>query len=114
MKKALLSAFVASALMLGASAAMAQSTFHPPEGTAAGTWNAEMGPSLRTMYTTNKYTMYSDPTMKPVVGTVLPTGVTVYPLPDSMKAPMPGTYSYTVINGQTVVVDSNRKVVQMW
>ena len=116
MKKAILSAFVASTLMLGAGVAMAQSTsaVHPPETTAAGLWNSEMGSSLRSTYTTNKYTTYNDPAMRPVIGTVLPTGVTVYPLPDSMKAPMPGTYSYTVINGQPVVVDSSRKVLHMW
>jgi hypothetical protein len=45
----------------------------------------------------------------------LPQTVTVYPLPQTVVPPTPGTYSYTIINNEPVVVDTTtRKVVHTW
>ena len=46
---------------------------------------------------------------------VLPQTVTVYPLPATVVAPSPGSYSYSIINNEPVVVETTtRKVVHTW
>ncbi|EAU40077.1 hypothetical protein FP2506_02510 [Fulvimarina pelagi HTCC2506] len=44
------------------------------------------------------------------VGTALPEPVPLYKLPEGVAPP---TYQYTVVDGQTVLVDENRSIVQI-
>ena len=65
--------------------------------------------------TTQKYSSFSDPSMKPVVGSELPQTVTVYPLPSTVTVTQPDQYSYGIVNNQPVVVErTTRKVVHTW
>jgi hypothetical protein len=110
MRKSLFSIATAALLVSGAGLASAQTTT-----TTTTQWTAADGTAMTQYSTSQKYQSFSDPTLTPSVGMVLPGTVTVYPLPTTVVAPMPGTYSYSIINNQPVVVDTTtRKVVHTW
>ena len=47
-----------------------------------------------------------------VVGATLPPGVTLYPIPNHVYAPVHGhVYAYAVVNGQRVVVDTRTRAI---
>ena len=111
MRKSLFSIVTASVLLSGAGLASAQTT----TTTTTTQWTPAQGTAITQYSTTQKYQSFSDPTMMPSVGMVLPGTVTVYPLPETVVAPSPGSYSYSIINNQPVVVDTTtRRVVHTW
>jgi hypothetical protein len=110
MRKSLFSIVTASALLAGAGLASAQTTT-----STTSTWTNDQGSAITSYSTTQKYPSFSDPALKPTVGMALPETVTVYPLPPTVVAPSPGSYSYSIINNQPVVVETTtRKVVHTW
>jgi hypothetical protein len=110
MRKMLLSMVAASALLAAAGAALAESTT-----TTTTTWRSEDGALIREHTTTQKYSTVDDPSMKPKVGVVLPEQVQIYSLPQNVEVSEPERYSYTIINGQPVVVErSTRRIVHIW
>ncbi len=110
MNKTLFSIAAASVLMAGAVAASADTTT-----TTTSSWSNDMGPAFTQYSTTKHYSSINDPAMHPSVGAELPSSVTVYPLPDTMKVPSAERYSYSIINNHPVVVErSTRKVVHTW
>jgi len=111
MRKSLFSIVTASVLLSGAGLAAAQTT----TSTTTTQWTPDQGTAITQYSTTQKYQSFSDPAMSPTIGMVLPGTVTVYPLPTTVVAPTPGSYSYSIINNQPVVVDTTtRKVVHTW
>jgi hypothetical protein len=111
MRKSLFSIVTASVLLSGVGLAAAQTT----TTTTTTQWTPDQGTAITQYSTTQKYQSFSDPAMTPTIGMVLPGTVTVYPLPATVVAPAPGTYSYSIINNQPVVVDTTtRKVVHTW
>jgi hypothetical protein len=111
MRKSLFSIVTASALLAGAGLASAQST----TTTTTTQWTPAQGTAMTQYSTTQKYQSYSDPALMPTVGMALPETVTVYPMPSTVVAPPPGSYSYSIINNQPVVVETTtRKVVHTW
>jgi hypothetical protein len=110
MRKSLFSIATAAMLVSGVGLASAQTTT-----TTTTQWTAADGTAMTQYSTTQKYQSFSDPALVPTVGMVLPGTVTVYPLPTTVVAPASGTYSYSIINNQPVVVDTTtRKVVHTW
>lgn len=111
MSKSLLSFAAASMLFGSIGFASAQST----TTTTTTTWTTEQGKVFTDYSTTQKYTSFDDPAMKPVVGMALPQTVTVYPLPSTVTVVGPEQYSYGIVNNQPVVVErTTRKVVHTW
>ena len=111
MRKSLFSIVTASVILSGAGLASAQTS----TTTTTTQWTPDQGSAITTYSTTQKYTSFSDPTLTPTVGMVLPGTVTVYPLPPTVVVQSPDRYSYGIINDHTVVVDrSNRQVVHTW
>jgi hypothetical protein len=111
MRKSLFSIVTASALLVGAGLASAQTS----TTTTTTQWTPDQGTAITQYSTSQHYQSYSDPALTPTVGTVLPGSVTVYALPQTVVPPTPGSYSYSVINNQPVVVDTTtRKVVHTW
>jgi len=109
-RKSLFSIVTASALLAGAGLASAQTTT-----TTTTQWTPAQGTAMAQYSTTQKYQSFSDPALTPTVGMALPEAVTVYPLPTTVLAPPAGSYSYSIINNQPVVVDTTtRKVVHTW
>ena len=109
MKKSHLSILSMSLLFVGIQLASAQTS------TTTTTWTNDQGTVIREYSTTKKYTSFSDPSLKPNVGVVLPSTVMLYPLPETIKVPNSDTYSYTIINNEPVVVErTTRKVVHSW
>ncbi len=110
MRGSLLSMAAASALLAGVGLASAQTTT-----TTTSTWTNDQGPAFRQYSTTQHYSSFNDPSMKPSIGMELPGTVTVYPLPETMTVPDRDRYSYGMINDRPVVVErSSRKVVHTW
>src|SRR5471030_1532062 len=108
MRRSLLSIVAASALLAGVGLASAQTT----TTTNTTTWTTDQGTAIREYSTTKKYSSFSDPSLKPSVGTALPGTVTLYPLPDTMKVPSSDTYSYGIVNDHPIVVErTTRKVI---
>jgi hypothetical protein len=108
MRKSLFSIVTASALAVGVGAASAQTT-------TTTTWTNDQGAAITTYSTSQKYSSFRDPTMKPSVGMELPNTVTVYPLPGTVKVEQPDRYSYGIINDHPVVVErTSRKVIHTW
>jgi hypothetical protein len=111
MRKSLFSIVTASVLLAGAGLASAQTT----TTTTTQQWTPAEGTAMTEYSTTQHYQSFSDPALKPTVGEALPGTVTVYPLPATVVAPTPGSYSYSIINNQPVVVETTtRKVVHTW
>jgi len=107
MRKVLLSMATASALLVSASAFA--------ETTTTTTWTAADGSVIKEYSTTQKYEPVTVPDFNAEVGVELPSNVTVYSLPSTMKVSEPDRYSYTIINDQPVVVErSSRRVVHVW
>ena len=79
------------------------------------TWTNDQGTAIREYSTTKHYNSFSDPSFHANVGTALPQGASLYPLPESMNVPHSETYSYSIVNNHPVVVErSTRKVVHTW
>jgi hypothetical protein len=109
MRKTLFSIAAASVLIAGAAMAADMTT------TTSSTWSNDEGTTLEHYSTTKHYNSYNKPGMDVTVGSSLPSAVTVYPLPDTMKVPSAERYSYGIINDHPVVVErSTRKVVHTW
>jgi hypothetical protein len=110
MRKSLFSIVTASALLAGTGLASAQTTT-----TTTTQWTPNQGSAITQYSTTQHYQSFSDPALTPTVGMALPGTVTMYPLPQTVVPPTPGSYSYSIINNQPVVVDTTtRKVVHTW
>lgn len=110
MRKSLFSIVTASALVSGVGLASAQTTT-----TTTTQWTPDQGTAITQYSTTQHYQSFSDPALTPTVGAVLPGTVTVYALPQTVVAPTPGAYSYSIVNNQPVVVETTtRKVVHTW
>jgi hypothetical protein len=111
MRKSLFSIVTASVLLSGVGLAAAQTT----TTTTTTQWTPDQGSAITTYSTTQKYQSFSDPSITPTVGMVLPSTVTVYPLPSTVVVQSPDRYSYGIVNDHTVVVDrTNRQVVHTW
>jgi hypothetical protein len=111
MRKSLFSIVTASVLASGVGLASAQTS----TTTTTTQWTPAQGTAITQYSTTQNYQSFSDPAMTPTVGMVLPGTVTMYALPQTVVAPTPGAYSYSIINNQPVVVDTTtRKVVHTW
>jgi hypothetical protein len=111
MNKSLFSFAAASVLLAGFGFASAQST----TTTTTTTWTTEQGKAFTDYSTTQKYSSFSDPNLKPSVGSELPQTVTIYPLPSTVTVVQPDRYSYGIVNNQPVVVErTTRKVVHTW
>ena len=109
MRKTLFSIAVAAALLAGSGVVKAQTS------TSTTTWTTDQGATIREYSTTQKYTSFMDPNLKPNVGMALPGTITLYPLPDSLKVQTPEQYSYGMINNQPVIVErTTRKVIHSW
>ena len=110
MRRSLFTAIAASMLLAGAGGAFAQTST-----TTTTTWTPDEGTAITQYSTTQKYESFSDPTMAPAVGMVVPNTVTGYPLPSTVMVESPDRYSYVIINKQPVVIDRvSRKVVHVW
>jgi hypothetical protein len=110
MKKSLLSALTAVALLSGASIAAAETTT-----TRTTTWTDEQGTVIREYSTTKRYAPFNDPKLEANVGVELPSNVTLYALPETIKIQEPERYSYVIINDRPVVVEkSTRRVIHTW
>ena len=109
MNKSLMSIVTASMLLAGVGFATAQTM------TTTTTWTTDQGTAIRDYSTTQKYTSFSDPALKPNVGMELPNTVTLYPLPSTVTVQSPDRYSYGIVNGNPIVVErTTRKVVHTW
>ena len=111
MCKSRLSILAASALVIGAiGVASAQSTT-----SATSTWTSDQGSVFRDYSTTKKYEPFMDPAFHVEVGVALPGAVELYPLPEPLSLPNRENYSYSIVNGQPVVVErSSRKILHFW
>jgi hypothetical protein len=110
MRRSLLSIVTASVFLAGVGLASAQTTT-----SSSTTWTTDQGAAIRQYSTSQHYSSFSDPSIKPNVGMVLPGTVTIYPLPETMQVPEADHYSYGIINNNPVVVDrSSRTVVHTW
>lgn len=99
-------------LLAGIGFASAQNT---TTTTTARTWTADDGKAITECSTTQKYTSFGDPALKPMVGSQQPQTVTIYPLPSTVMVVQPDTYSYGIVNNSPVVVErTTRKVVHTW
>jgi hypothetical protein len=109
MNKTLFSMAAVSVLLAGAAMAADMTT------STSSTWTNDEGTTLHEYSTTKHYNSVNDPSMHVTVGASLPSTVTVYPLPDTMKVPSAEKYSYSIVNEHPVVVErSTRKVVHTW
>jgi hypothetical protein len=112
MNRSLFAIVTASAILSGAGLASAETT---TTTTTTRQWTPDQGAAITQYSTTQKYQSFSDPSLTPTVGAMLPSTVTVYPLPPTVVPPSPGSYSYSIVNNQPVVIDSTtRKVVHTW
>jgi hypothetical protein len=101
---------IASALLASVGVASAQTTTQ-----TTTSWTNDQGAVIRNYSTTQKYSSFNDPALKPDVGVALPGTVTIYPLPDTVKVETPDRYSYGIVNEHPVVVErTTRKVVHTW
>jgi hypothetical protein len=109
--KSLLSILAVSAIIIGtASVASAQVTT-----TATSSWTTDQGTVFRDYSTTKKYKPFSDPAFHAEIGVALPGTVELYPLPETIEIPNRENYSYSIVNGQPVVVERNsRKILHSW
>jgi hypothetical protein len=107
MKKLLVPLIASAAFISGAGMAIAQVT-----QTTTTTWTNEQGTMIREYSTVKKYAPVSDPALDVSVGATLPSNVTVYPLPETVKVVNPDRYSYVIVNDEPVIVErSSRRVI---
>src|SRR5476651_1700910 len=112
MKKSLLSIATASVLLASVGLASAQTG---TTTTTESSWTADQGRSFSEYSTIKKYSSFSDPAFKAAPGSEVPSGVTLYPIPDTVKIQSADRYRYGMINDHPVVVESTtRKVVHSW
>jgi hypothetical protein len=110
MRGSLLSLAAASVLLAGVGLASAQTSSQ-----TTTTWTNDQGSAFRQYSTSQHYSSFNDPSMKPSIGMELPGTVTIYPLPETMKVPDADRYSYGMVNDRPVVVErTTRKVVHTW
>jgi hypothetical protein len=110
MKKFMLTVVASAALLSGAGMAAAQTTT-----TTTTTWTNEQGNMIREYSTVKKYSSVNDPSLNISVGATLPSNVTVYPLPETVKVKDPDRYSYVIVNDEPVVVErTTRRVIHRW
>src|ERR1700691_2445347 len=86
MRKSLFAIAAASVFVASVGLATAQTT------STTTTWTNDQGPAISQYSTTQHYSSFSDPSLRPSVGMVLPGTVTLYPLPETMKVPDAQTY----------------------
>jgi len=111
MRNTIFAATATLALLAGAAPVLAQES----TTTTTTTWSPAEGSELTQSWTTNRYAPVAAPDVQPSVGVVLPSSVTVYPLPPQMQVPDPQMYSYSVIDNRPVVVErSTRRIVHVW
>ena len=111
MTKSLFAIATASVFAAGLGLASAQMT----TTTTTETWTNDQGTMFRDYSTTKKYSSFTDPSLKPAVGMELPSTVTLYPLPDTIKIQSPDRYRYGMVNNHPVVVDgSSHKIIHVW
>ena len=83
--------------------------------TTTTTWTTDQGTAIREYSTTQKYSSFSDPNLRPNIGMELPGTITLYPLPETMMVPSSERYSYGIVNERPIVVErSSRKVIHTW
>ncbi len=100
----------AAILLAGVGLASAETTT-----STSTTWTNDQGTAIREYSSTQHYSSYSDPGFNANVGVALPSGATLYPLPETMHVPKSETYSYSIVNNRPVVVErSTRKVIHSW
>src|SRR5580704_95199 len=100
MRKSLFAIATASLFVASVGLATAQTST-----TTTTTWTNDQGPAITQYSTTQHYSSFTDPSLMPSVGMVLPGTVTLYPLPQTVNVPDAQTYSYSIINNQPVVVE---------
>lgn len=106
--------FLLSAALLAAGIGVA-SAQTSSSTTTTTTWSPEYGSTIREYSTTQKYQSFSDPSLQPKVGVVLPNTIELHPLPPSINVPQSQSYSYSIINDRPVVVErSTRRVIHTW
>jgi Protein of unknown function (DUF1236) len=111
MKAPLFSIVAASVLAAGMGVASAQSS----STSTTTTWSNEAGTTMREYSSTRHYRSYDDPAWHAQVGMELPSSVTTYPLPDTMRVPSAERYSFGIVNNNPVVVErTTRKVIHTW
>ncbi len=112
MRKSLLSIVAAASLVATAGVASAQTT---TTTTTTTEWTPDQRTAITQYSTTQHYQSYSDPNFTPSVGAPLPSSVTVYPLPNTVRIERPERYSYGIVNNQPIIIErSNRQVVHAW
>ena len=110
MKKSLFSIVTASLLLTGISVASAQTTTN-----TTTSWTNEQGTVIHEYSTSKKYGSYSEPAWKAEIGSELPSKVTIYPLPETMKIMPVDRYSYGIVNEHPIIVErTTRRVVHSW
>jgi len=110
MRISLLSTVAATILLSAAGLASAETST-----TTTSTWTPDQGAAITQYSTTKHYESYRDTKLNPTVGAELPSAVTVYPLPGTMKVEHPDQYSYGIVNDHNVIVDrTDRRVVHTW
>lgn len=110
MRKSLLSAVAATALVIGAGIATAQTST-----TTTTTWKDDYGATIRQHSTTQSYKSFDDPSLRPQIGMALPDTVVVHPLPETVVVPRRESFSYSIINNQPVIVERDtRKVIRVY
>jgi archaellum component FlaG (FlaF/FlaG flagellin family) len=111
MRKSLLTIAAVSMMFAGVGIAAAQTS----TTTTTSEWTNDQGKTFTEYSKTKNYNSVKDPAMKPAVGMELPSTITLYPLPDTMKVQSADKYRYNIINDHPVVVEStSRKVVHSW
>lgn len=111
MRKSILSAVAATAILAGAGIAQAQTT----TTTTTTEWKNDYGTTIRKDSTTQSYKSYDDPALRPQVGMALPGAVVVHPLPETIVVPRRESFSYSIINNQPVIVErDSRKVIHVY
>ena len=111
MKKIFTVVVAGFALIVLASGSHAQTS----STTTTTTWSDHQGAQLSQSYTSNKYTVVTDPNMQANRGVILPPTVALYPLPATITMPDRENYRSTIINSHPVVVEkTTRKVVHTW
>jgi archaellum component FlaG (FlaF/FlaG flagellin family) len=103
-------AVAAVAVLLSGSAFAAELTT-----TTTSTWTNEQGAMIREQSVVKHYNNVSDPKIETTIGTEVPTTVTMYALPETIKVPEPERYSYVIVNDHPVIVEKRtRRIIHAW
>lgn len=110
MRKSLFSVVAAAMLIAGGNVYAVEKTT-----TTTTTWTNEQGNMIREYSTTKHYDSFNDPKVEVRVGSELPSTIELYSLPETIKVPDDKQYSYSIVNGRPVVVETTtRKVIHSW